>query len=236
MPDTVYRDFGTGYVPRRHADIIDPAAAYLNGARHTLLVAVDDSDGAVVATAALDPGARPGRPTPLGWPRVIRRARPPSCAGSMCAPSTGADPAVPGAEPGVLLGLVPRLSGGLAETVNAVPPVLAGLLVAGAAGTRSVHLRARRGRRRLGPAGHAHRRCPRFCPRSSATRCCARRRAGPSGSPGGDGVRRGAVAPPAPSALTTARGASETDGPRGVNRSSLREHALGARDRKGHPI
>ncbi|MBD3007069.1 ABC transporter permease subunit [Streptomyces sp. 5-10] len=35
---------------------------------------------------------------------------------------------------GVLLGLVPRLSGGLAETVNAVPPVLAGLLVAGAAG------------------------------------------------------------------------------------------------------
>ncbi|WP_413116564.1 ABC transporter permease subunit [Streptomyces sp. CY1] len=35
---------------------------------------------------------------------------------------------------GVLLGLVPRLSGGLVETVNAVPPVLAGLLVAGAAG------------------------------------------------------------------------------------------------------
>ncbi|MFT9473899.1 ABC transporter permease subunit [Streptomyces sp. Mo3] len=35
---------------------------------------------------------------------------------------------------GVLLGLVPRLSGGLVEIVNAVPPVLAGLLVAGAAG------------------------------------------------------------------------------------------------------
>ncbi|WNE94551.1 ABC transporter permease subunit [Streptomyces luomodiensis] len=35
---------------------------------------------------------------------------------------------------GVVLGLLPRLSGGLVETVNAVPPVLAGLLVAGAAG------------------------------------------------------------------------------------------------------
>ncbi|MEU1042395.1 ABC transporter permease subunit [Streptomyces sp. NPDC005551] len=35
---------------------------------------------------------------------------------------------------GVLLGLLPRLSGPLVDTVNAVPPVLAGLLVAGAAG------------------------------------------------------------------------------------------------------
>ncbi|ANS69257.1 hypothetical protein SLINC_7033 [Streptomyces lincolnensis] len=54
MLDTVYRDFGTGYVPRWHADIIDPATAYLAPARHTLLVAVDPADGAVVATAALD--------------------------------------------------------------------------------------------------------------------------------------------------------------------------------------
>jgi peptide/nickel transport system permease protein len=36
---------------------------------------------------------------------------------------------------GVLLGLVPRLSGPLVDTVNAVPPVLAGLLVAGVAGS-----------------------------------------------------------------------------------------------------
>lgn len=35
---------------------------------------------------------------------------------------------------GLLLGLVPRLAGGLVETANAVPPVLAGLLVAGTAG------------------------------------------------------------------------------------------------------
>ncbi|MHA5048245.1 GNAT family N-acetyltransferase [Streptomyces sp. SD15] len=54
MLDTVYRDFGTGYVPRWHGDIIDPCAAYLDPARHTLLVAVDGRDGAIVATAALD--------------------------------------------------------------------------------------------------------------------------------------------------------------------------------------
>ncbi|MCT9083000.1 GNAT family N-acetyltransferase [Streptomyces fulvoviolaceus] len=54
MLDTVYRDFGTGYVPRWHGDIIDPAAAYLAPARHTLLVALDPRDGEVVATAALD--------------------------------------------------------------------------------------------------------------------------------------------------------------------------------------
>ncbi|MCX4976734.1 GNAT family N-acetyltransferase [Streptomyces sp. NBC_00620] len=54
MLDTVYRDFGTGYVPRWHGDIIDPWGAYLAPARHTLLVAVDERDGTVVATAALD--------------------------------------------------------------------------------------------------------------------------------------------------------------------------------------
>ncbi|MDQ1049915.1 GNAT family N-acetyltransferase [Streptomyces sp. V4I2] len=54
MLDTVYRDFGTGYVPHWHADIVDPAAAYLAPARHTLLVAVEAGDKTVVATAALD--------------------------------------------------------------------------------------------------------------------------------------------------------------------------------------
>ncbi|MET9449020.1 GNAT family N-acetyltransferase [Streptomyces cinerochromogenes] len=53
MLDTVYRDFGTGYVPRWHADIVDPAGAYLAPARHTLLVAVD-ADGQVIGTGALD--------------------------------------------------------------------------------------------------------------------------------------------------------------------------------------
>ncbi|MFI2436118.1 GNAT family N-acetyltransferase [Streptomyces sp. NPDC018693] len=53
MLDTVYRDFGTGYVPHWHGDIVDPAAAYLTPVRHTLLVAVDGG-GTVVATGALD--------------------------------------------------------------------------------------------------------------------------------------------------------------------------------------
>ncbi len=53
MLDTVYRDFGTGYVPRWHGDIIDLAGAYLVPERHTLLVAVG-ADGEVVGTAALD--------------------------------------------------------------------------------------------------------------------------------------------------------------------------------------
>ncbi|MGW0947424.1 GNAT family N-acetyltransferase [Streptomyces sp. NPDC002623] len=53
MLDTVYRDFGTGYVPRWHGDIIDPVAAYLVPARHTLLVVLD-AEGQVVATGALD--------------------------------------------------------------------------------------------------------------------------------------------------------------------------------------
>lgn len=53
MLDTVYRDFGTGYVPRWHGDIVDPAAAYLTPDRHALLVAVTP-DGEVAATGALD--------------------------------------------------------------------------------------------------------------------------------------------------------------------------------------
>ncbi len=40
--------------PRWHADVIDLAGAYLEPARHTLLVAVDERDGAVVGTGALD--------------------------------------------------------------------------------------------------------------------------------------------------------------------------------------
>ncbi|MEH0548227.1 GNAT family N-acetyltransferase [Streptomyces sp. B21-105] len=60
MLDTVYRDFGSGYVPHWHRDIIDPAAAYLASDRHTLLVATTVGSGGggrgreVVATAALD--------------------------------------------------------------------------------------------------------------------------------------------------------------------------------------
>ncbi|MEE1941046.1 GNAT family N-acetyltransferase [Streptomyces sp. TRM 70361] len=64
--DTVYRDFGTGYVPRWHADIIDPGAFYLAPPRHTLLVAADGADGTVVATAALD-ARGPAHPPNPRW-------------------------------------------------------------------------------------------------------------------------------------------------------------------------
>lgn len=53
MLDTVYRDFGTGYVPRWHGDIVDPEAAYLVPGRHTLLVVVAPG-GEIVGTGALD--------------------------------------------------------------------------------------------------------------------------------------------------------------------------------------
>lgn len=81
MLDTVYRDFGTGYVPRWHGDIIDLAGAYLASPRHTLLVALDTSDGEVAATAALDsrgpahpPNPRtPARRYPSGETAQLRR-------------------------------------------------------------------------------------------------------------------------------------------------------------------
>ncbi|MFJ8854115.1 hypothetical protein [Streptomyces sp. NPDC102437] len=51
MLDTVYRDLKSGYVPRWHADMIDPAAAYLRPDRCTLLVV--EGDGEIVATGAV---------------------------------------------------------------------------------------------------------------------------------------------------------------------------------------
>lgn len=65
MLDTVYRDFGSGYVPRWHRDIIDPAAAYLASDRHTLLVAVERRGGEVVGTGALDSRGPVHPPNPL---------------------------------------------------------------------------------------------------------------------------------------------------------------------------
>ncbi|MEU5999925.1 GNAT family N-acetyltransferase [Streptomyces sp. NPDC047197] len=66
MLDTVYHDFGTGYVPRWHGDIIDLDGTYLSPARHTLLVAVDERDGTVAATAALD-SRGPAHPPNPRW-------------------------------------------------------------------------------------------------------------------------------------------------------------------------
>ncbi|MFJ9888433.1 GNAT family N-acetyltransferase [Streptomyces sp. NPDC091287] len=63
MLDTVYRDLKSGYVPRWHADIIDPRAAYLRPERCTLLVV--EHRGGIVATGAVrdrGPQAPPNPP------------------------------------------------------------------------------------------------------------------------------------------------------------------------------
>ncbi|MFI7088537.1 GNAT family N-acetyltransferase [Streptomyces anulatus] len=63
MLDTVYRDLKSGYVPRWHADIIDPRAAYLRPERCTLLVV--EHRGEIVATGAVrdrGPQAPPNPP------------------------------------------------------------------------------------------------------------------------------------------------------------------------------
>lgn len=54
MLDVLYRDFGTGYVPHWHEDVIDLVSHYLAPERHILLVAVDRRTGAIAGTAALD--------------------------------------------------------------------------------------------------------------------------------------------------------------------------------------
>ncbi|MFD4909164.1 GNAT family N-acetyltransferase [Kitasatospora purpeofusca] len=49
--DTFYREFGYGYVPEWHADVVDLQGHYLDHPRHALLVAVRAEE--VVATTAL---------------------------------------------------------------------------------------------------------------------------------------------------------------------------------------
>ncbi|MEU7314313.1 GNAT family N-acetyltransferase [Streptomyces sp. NPDC007083] len=51
MLDTFYKEFGYGYVPQWHRDVVDIKGTYLDEPRHTLLVAVHD--GEVVGTAGV---------------------------------------------------------------------------------------------------------------------------------------------------------------------------------------
>lgn len=61
MLDTVYRDLRSGYVPRRHADIIDPDTACLRPDRCTLLVVeCEGRSSPPVRCATADP-RRPAR-------------------------------------------------------------------------------------------------------------------------------------------------------------------------------
>lgn len=51
MLDTFYGEFGYGYVPRWHRDVVDIEGTYLDDPRHVLFVAVHD--GEVVATTGV---------------------------------------------------------------------------------------------------------------------------------------------------------------------------------------
>ncbi|MFI9011500.1 GNAT family N-acetyltransferase [Actinosynnema sp. NPDC053489] len=51
MLDTFYHEFGHGYRPRWHTDVVDLAGTYLDTPRHALFVAVDGDE--VVGTTAV---------------------------------------------------------------------------------------------------------------------------------------------------------------------------------------
>jgi len=71
MLDTFYRDFGYGYAPAWHQDVIDIENTYLHDPRHVLLVAVHD--GEVVATT----GIRSTGPAHPPHPRWLAERYPP---------------------------------------------------------------------------------------------------------------------------------------------------------------
>ncbi|MFE7775137.1 GNAT family N-acetyltransferase [Streptomyces sp. NPDC057445] len=71
MLDTFYREFGYGYVPEWHRDVVDIAGTYLDDPRHLLLVAVHG--GEVVATT----GVRSVGPAHPPHPRRLAERYPP---------------------------------------------------------------------------------------------------------------------------------------------------------------
>ncbi|MFF5703588.1 ABC transporter permease subunit [Streptomyces sp. NPDC012794] len=87
---------------------------------------------------ALHPGARlqaPSTTHPFGTDALGRDVLARIAHGALTTLGTALAVSAAALLTGVLLGLLPRLSGPVVETVNAVPPVLAGLLVTGVAGS-----------------------------------------------------------------------------------------------------
>ncbi|WP_202970536.1 hypothetical protein [Saccharothrix sp. ALI-22-I] len=74
MLDAVHRDFGTGYVPRRHRDIMDPEAFYLRSARHTpsapWAVPAPATVLALLGALAVTAAGGVGLPRPPRWTQV----------------------------------------------------------------------------------------------------------------------------------------------------------------------
>jgi GNAT superfamily N-acetyltransferase len=62
---TVEEDFGTPYRPEYHRDIADLQGSFLERARHTLFVAVDDATGEIVGTGGIRVGKLRGGPEHL---------------------------------------------------------------------------------------------------------------------------------------------------------------------------
>ncbi|MFD7503135.1 ABC transporter permease subunit [Streptomyces sp. NPDC059850] len=124
-----------GELPSLHRPFGRPARALplLYGAVLLAVVAI----GALRDPMALDPMARLDAPSwqhPFGTDALGRDLLARVGHGALTTLALAAAVSTCALAVGLLLGMVPRLSGGLVETANAVPPVLAGLLVAGTAG------------------------------------------------------------------------------------------------------
>lgn len=124
-----------GELPSLHRPFGRPARALplLYGAVLLAVVAI----GALRDPMALDPMARLEAPSwqhPFGTDALGRDLLARVGHGALTTLALAAAVSACALAVGLLLGMVPRLSGGLVETANAVPPVLAGLLVAGTAG------------------------------------------------------------------------------------------------------
>ncbi|MGW2331962.1 ABC transporter permease subunit [Streptomyces sp. NPDC001700] len=124
-----------GELPSLHRPFGRPARALplLYGAVLLAVVAI----GALRDPMALDPMARLDAPSwqhPFGTDALGRDLLARVGHGALTTLAIAAAVSACALAVGLLLGMVPRLSGGLVETANAVPPVLAGLLVAGTAG------------------------------------------------------------------------------------------------------
>jgi GNAT superfamily N-acetyltransferase len=65
MRHTIEDDFKTPYRPDYHRDVADLKGSYLEPDRHTLLVAVDDVSGEIVATGGIRVGKLRGGPEHL---------------------------------------------------------------------------------------------------------------------------------------------------------------------------
>lgn len=124
-----------GELPSLHRSSGQPARALplLYGAVLLAVVAI----GALRDPMALDPMARLDAPSwqhPFGTDALGRDLLARVGHGALTTLALALAVSACALAVGLLLGMVPRLSGGLVETANAVPPVLAGLLVAGTAG------------------------------------------------------------------------------------------------------